>query len=467
MNELARIRIELFRRGNFDFITKRGRVRHAKQQEALKILTSRYVSEVMYGGAAGGAKSWTGGAWETFSALAYPETRYFIGRNQLTDLRKSTKVTMEKIFKTYDITKKDYSYNGQDNYYEFSNGSRIDLLPLRYLPTDPLFERFGSAEYTAGWIEEGGQVAEGAFEVLRTRVGRHNNDRYGLAPVLFVTANPKKNWLYYRYYKAYVEGLLPDDIRVLLSRVDDNPFIESVYKTNLEKLRDAVAKARLLYGDWDYDNNPNALIDRLALDALCNNPLADRSGYYYLTADVARQGSDKSVIMVWRGHTVVHIEEHPLNDIPGIAGRILALMQQYRIPAYRAVADEDGVGGGVVDICKIRGFHNGGKVFNGENFVNLKTQCIYKTASAINDNIYSIDCALTSKQWETIRTELEQLQNGKPDTDGKMVAKTKEAIKRDIGRSPDYSDAFIMRKYFDFMRVQNDHVRVVTNNFPL
>lgn len=467
MKRITDIRREMFKRGLFNFITEVDQVRHIKQHEALEQLTDKTAREVFFGGAAGGAKSWTGAAWEIFSALAYPGTRYFVGRNQLNDLRKSTAVTFAKVFNAYGLTDKDYRYNGQDNYYEFSNGSTIEFIELKRRPGDPLFERFGSKEYTAGWIEEAGEVPEQAFEVIRTRVGRQLNDLYGLPPVLFVTANPKRNWLYNRYYKPFVDGTLTADIRVILSLVDDNPFIESVYKENLEKLTDKVAKARLLHGEWDYDNNPNALIDRLALDALFNNPLADRSGHYYLTADVARLGSDRSVIIVWRGHTAVHIEEHPLNRTTDISGRILALMSQYRIPRYRAVADEDGVGGGVVDVCRIQGFHNGGKVFNGENFANLKTQCIYRTAAAVNDNIYGIDAALTSKQAETIRAELEQLQNAAPDTDGKMKAKSKEDIKRDIGRSPDYSDAFIMRKYFDFKRVQNDRVTAVVNDYAI
>lgn len=41
---------------------------------------------------------------------------------------------------------------GKDNFIELGNGSRIDLLDLQYQPRDPLYERFGSLEYTGGWI---------------------------------------------------------------------------------------------------------------------------------------------------------------------------------------------------------------------------------------------------------------------------------------------------------------------------
>ena len=464
---LTAIHTEMFRRRKFGFISKCGRQEHRKQGEALRSLTDDGSREVFFGGAAGGAKSWTGASWLTFSALAYPQTRWFVGRSRLNDLREGTKVTFAKVFNTYGITSADVTYNGQDNFYKFANGSTITFLEMKRNPSDPLFERFGSKEYTGGWLEEAGEIAERAFEVIRTRVGRHYNDRYGLSPVLFITANPKKNWLYTRYYKAYASGSVPEDTAIIMSTVDDNPFIDTSYRGNLERLTDKVAKERLLYGVWDYEDNPNALIDRLALDNLCGNELADRGGHTYLTADIARLGSDRAVLMVWRGHSVIHLEYYDKSDTQQLSGRILALMEQYRIPRYRAVADEDGIGGGVVDMCRIEGFHNGGRVYNGENFANLKTQCIYKTAADVNDNLYSIDRPLTSEEWEMIRTELEQLQNAAPDTDGKMKAKSKEDIKRDIGRSPDFSDAFIMRKYFDLRRTQNDRVCAPKTDFPV
>ena len=162
-----------FDKGAYDFITlnrEDGR-RHAKQEAAYAVLRDSTTSEIIYGGAAGGAKSWTGCAWLAFMCMNYPETKWFIGREELKRLRESTLVTFHKVAAEYGF-KHRYKYNGQDHYILFDNGSRIDLLDLKYLPSDPLYERYGSTEFTGGWIEEGGEVNFGAYDTLKSRIGR-------------------------------------------------------------------------------------------------------------------------------------------------------------------------------------------------------------------------------------------------------------------------------------------------------
>lgn len=50
------VKIELFKRGCFDFITVKDGLKHEKQEHALKILTDNEHVELLYGGAAGGCK---------------------------------------------------------------------------------------------------------------------------------------------------------------------------------------------------------------------------------------------------------------------------------------------------------------------------------------------------------------------------------------------------------------------------
>ena len=202
------VKMELWRRGCFDFITTRDGKKHEKQSLALQILTDEDHVEILYGGAAGGAKSWTGAVWLLFMCLCYAGTKWFVGRAELKRITQSTYITFKRVAKMYGVPDDLWKYNGQLNYIEFWNGSRIDFLDLKYIPSDPLYERYGSIEFTGGWIEEGGEVNFGAYDTLKTRVGRCLNAELGLKRKLFITCNPKKNWMYDTFYKPWKTGVL-------------------------------------------------------------------------------------------------------------------------------------------------------------------------------------------------------------------------------------------------------------------
>lgn len=453
---LLDVRIELFKRGDFDFITcmeteDQHVVKHEKQEAALSILTDNTHVEFLYGGAAGGAKSWTGCAWLALNCKAYPGSKWFIGREELKRLRESTLITFYKVCKMYGLRKDvDFKYNGSDHYIAFANGSRIDLLDLRYLPSDPLYERYGSIEYTGGWIEEGGEVNFGAYDTLKTRIGRHMNDKYNLLRKLFITCNPKKNWMYTTFYKPSKNGQLPEHMSYLSCLVQENPFIEKDYIGALESTSDKVKKERLLKGNWDYDDNPNALCDYDSILAIFNNPLAKKTGRFYITADIARFGADKAIVVVWDGWVIIDYRVFPVSKTTEIQLCIEHFCIRYNIPKHRAIADEDGVGGGVVDNCKIKGFTNGAPPFESENYKNLQTQCGYKLADKINNNEVGFEADISEEEKECVIVDLEQLQTWNVDNDKRLELKPKEQIKIDIGRSPDWRDVFLMRKWFDY-----------------
>jgi len=452
--QLLATKIELFKRGDYDFITVIDGKKHEKQEQALQILNDNTHVEFLFGGAAGGSKSWTGCADLAFKCMAYPGTKWFIGRESLKRLRESTLITFFKVCSQYGIRRDvDFSYNGQDHYLQFENGSRIDMLDLRYLPSDPLYERYGSLEYTGGWIEEGGEINFGAYDTLKTRVGRHMNDKYGLLRKLFITCNPKKNWMYNTFYKPNLKGALPEHMVYLGALVQENPFIEKDYVKALESTTDKTKKERLLKGNWDYDDNPAMLCSYDAISAVFSNDLARAGANHYLTADIARFGSDRARVAVWRNWTILEVISFDVSKTTEIQTAINHLRQKYRIPKTRAIADEDGVGGGVVDNCGILGFTNNARPFDDENYNNLQSQCAYRLAEHINNSEVSIDCDLSEDEKDEIINELQQLQTHDADSDGKLKIKPKELIKQDIGHSPDWRDLMLMRSYFDYKDV--------------
>lgn len=447
----ADIRKELFKRGSFDFIcTQNGKV-HEKQKKALQILVDDETSEFAYGGAAGGAKSWTGCAWLTFMSLCYPGTRWFVGRKELKRITESTLITFFKVFKQYGIS--EAKYNGQYHYIQFQNGSRIDMLDLSFLPSDPLYERYGSIEYTGGWIEEGGEVHFGAYDTLKTRVGRHYNDKYGILGKILVTLNPKKNWCHHTFWKPFKLGILPKCIKFLQALATDNPFNETGYLEKLKAIKDIVRRERLLMGNFDYDDDEHSLIDYDKLLDIFTNEHCE-SEKRYITADIARFGKDKTVIMCWAGWEVKEIYVISETSITTTAELIKDLAKRAKIPMSSVVVDEDGVGGGVVDILKCQGFVNNSKplpnpiTHKDENYSNLKSQCYFILSTMINDGKVSLKKA-TAEQREMITQELEQVKQKEVDNDGKKSVIGKDVVKEIIGRSPDYSDTIMMRVLFD------------------
>lgn len=449
----------LFKKGDFHFIVtgkdENGEIKtHYKQKQALEILWSNKYEEFLYGGAAGGAKSWTGACWLLFSCINYPGTRWFIARNELKDLTDSVLVTFYKVCREYGFS--NFKYNGNKHFIEFTNGSFIKLIEIKYKPSDPLYEDLGSTEYTGGWIEEIGETHPMAIDVLSTRTGRYMNKKYRLNKTIYMTCNPKKNWAKTEFYDKWKNGTLEDHKFYLPCLVTENPFIEKAYITSLERkaLTNKSLYERLFKGNWDYEDNPNALCDYEMIEQVFENDHVI-GGKKYLTADVARLGSDKAVIFVWDGWKVIDKAIYDLSRTTEIQLAINILRRKYNIPKNRCVADQDGVGGGVVDNTGILGFTNNAQPIkeSGEtpNYRNLQVQCLYHLADKINEGQLWIACDLSEKQKEEIKEELDQIHSQVHRT-GKLDCKHKDEIKKDIKRSPDYRDALLMRVIFDLKK---------------
>lgn len=474
-------RIESFKKGDFDFIVngvannsegeweEGGDATHEKQRRALEILTDNEHDEFLYGGAAGGAKSWTGVCWIVFSCLAYDDTNWFIARNQLKDLLDSVLKTFRKVCKEYGID--GYKVNGQKNYIEFPNGSRINLIEVSYKPSDPMYEDLGSTEYTGGWIEEIGEIHEMAAIVLGTRIGRHGNKEHNLKKKMFMTCNPKQNWGKTKFYDKHKNGELYKENKELLANgkkriqriylnclVTENPFIEQDYIDGLmaKAVEHKPTYERLFKGNWDYEDNPYQLAEQEMIDQVFDNNHIPK-GKGYISADVARFGSDKARIGYWNGWDLSHVISLDISKTTDVELAIMTLRVKYRVPKNRIIIDDDGVGGGVTDGVGAKGFKNNGRPIklnkDTPNYKNLQVQCLYMLAEKINEGGLNISADLTSTEKEEIKIELAQIQSkGEQDPERKLDCKSKGDIKQDIGRSPDWRDMIFMRVWFDLKK---------------
>lgn len=423
-----------------------------KQKECGRAWANDDIDEILYGGAKGGGKSFIGCSLILADAMMYAGTQYFIARKQLNDLRRFTIPSIHEVLNSWGIPQEAWKYNGQDNYFELYNGSRVLLLDCKYLPSDPQYQRLGSMQFTRGWIEEGGEFDYDSYSNLKISIGRWKNREYNLKGKLLITANPSKNFLYKEFYTPYKEGTLDKRRAFIQALPYDNKMLPKEYIQNLENTLRGAEKQRLLNGLWEYDDDPNVLCDYDKILAIFSNDQLLQDSTMYLTADIARFGSDLCVVGVWRGWELIEIHTMITSATTEIQALINTLRMKYNIPKGNCIADEDGVGGGVVDNTSIVGFKNNSTPFeeNGQptNYKNLQTQCLYKLAERINSNYIYISADISERTKEMITEELEQIKSDNKDGQ-KLSVINKDTVKQAIGRSPDYRDMLLMREYFD------------------
>lgn len=436
-----------------------------KQSKALLYLQDNTTTELLYGGGAGGGKSILGCYWLIKSCLKYPGTRWVMGRSEMKTLRETTFQSFLKVCAMqkvkpglhYRITSSQDKEN--PNAIVFNNGSVILMKDLKFYPQDPDFDELGSLEITGAFIDEANQIVEKAKAIVGSRI-RHDLSKYGLIPKILMTCNPAKNWTYQSFYKPYKDGSLLPYRKFIQALVGDNPDIDKNYEENLRKL-DEISKQRLYYGNWEYDDDPASLMsyDKI-IDCFSNSFIPP--GERFITGDIARFGKDKTVIGVWTGWNVA-LHEFSKKSTTDISDIIRKFQLQYKVPNSNTIVDEDGVGGGVVDTLRCKGFVNNSAALapmsapkdkNGnpikENYKNLKSQCYYRLADRINASGLHINCPDITMR-EMIIEELEQVKQHEMDKDGKKAVVPKEDVKQIIGRSPDYSDTLMMREWFELV----------------
>ena len=425
-----------------------------KQSLAWFKLQDKKTKYIVFGGGAGGGKSWCGVEWLLVNCLAHPGTKWFMGREELKRLMASTFITFVKVCQFHKIPRDLWKLNGQYNYIEFANGSRIDLLDLKFLPSDPLYERFGSTEYTSGWIEEAGEVHFGAFDVLKTRIGRHLNKDYGIPSKMFITCNPKKNWLYREIYKPFRNKDLDPNYCFIQSLYGDNPWTAEEYGENLKQIKDKATKERLMFGNWEYDEDPAKLFDYdKILDIFTN---VGEEGNKYCIVDVAGRGRDRTVIYIWEGFQITKVI-----DMDNISNDELnEILVKYKVPRSNCAVDEDGVGFGLVkDTPGVKGFVNGASPIKMKkkeseieaaqrNYANLKAQCWFELANMVNAGMIGCYKGIPENIKIKIIEDLEQIKQKDMDKDGKLTIIPKEELKEHLGRSTDYGDPMMMRMLY-------------------
>ena len=429
-----------------------------KQENAVYYLKDNTTKELLFGGAAGGAKTSLGCLWLIEMCQKYPGTRWLMGRSKLKTLKETTLNTFfeltseptEESIKLKQIRlgiQNQFVYKEQRSLIKWNNGSEIILKDLFFYPSDPNFNELGSLEITGAFIDECDQIVRKAWQIVKSRI-RYKLTEYNLTPKILGTCNPSHTWLYLDFYKPHQAGKLPKQKKFIQSLPTDNPFLPDTYLESLLEL-DQTTKERLYFGNWDYIDDPSALCEYPAiLDMFTNDHI--RPGQRYISADLAMQGRDRFVGGYWEG-MICNVSIDMAKSTPkDIENKLNELKIHNGVGNSQIVADSDGLGQYISGyINNIREFHGGARASNRKEYANKKAECAWMLAALINKREIKVVCS--ADQQESIIKELSiclKRDNTYNDIQKKKLI-SKDEMKKLLGHSPDYLDMLLMRMYFE------------------
>lgn len=202
---------------------------------------------MLFGGAAGGGKSYVSAAILIMLHKFYPGSRSHIVRESLPTLKRTTIPTFFKLCPKRFIR----SYNQTDQIVTFQNGSQLTFFPENFFQ-DKNLTRFDGLETNWFLLEEGQELQKKTFEKCKLRVGRHiipgMDDQP--KPMILSTCNPSQNWTKDVFHTPAKEGRLPADFYYLQALMKDNTSLPKEYLEGLVNL-DEITRAVFVEGDWD------------------------------------------------------------------------------------------------------------------------------------------------------------------------------------------------------------------------
>jgi hypothetical protein len=424
-----------------------------KQSQAWRLLMDDVTNEVLYGGSAGAGKSWLGCLWITMLCLKYKGIRCLIGRTVLTQLKMTTLNTLFETLQSMNLKSGEhYTYNGQSNIITFQNGSEIILKDLQYQPSDPNFDSLGGLELTAVFVDEASQISQLSYQILKSRI-RFKLNEYNLQPKILMTCNPGQVWLKKVFYLPYIQDSLPENMKFVPALPMDNPHLPASYIEMLKTLPSAQRK-RLLEGDWNYMDESDNLFD---FDSISNSVFSNvpqGTDKKYISVDVARFGTDRSVTIVWSGLVVLEVLVYTKLSTVELSSEIKELIAKYGVHPNNVIVDSDGVGGGVADQIKGTNFVNNSRALHEQNFSNLKSQCYVKLSELFKEGKISLNI-LDPNVVDELTQELLAIKLKDMDKDNKVQVQSKDEMKKILGKSPDLSDALMMRMYYEIKNLKS------------
>lgn len=236
-------------------------------------------------------------------------------------------------------------------------------------------------------------------------------------------------------------------------------LIEKEYADNPQAYRQEILAEHI--------ENAGALFKFSALVDVFSNTI-DKKNSKYLIVDIADDGTDSTKFSFWEGLEEYRRESFERLNTESIIDKIREYTADQRIPYSHVAVDAIGVGAGVASsslLDGIIGFKSSYSPIKTDSnivklpnvgytkeapltsdYANLRCQCVFTLADLVNN--HKIASRVSGKAKEAILEELPNYQDVSTG-DGKQRVTPKEDVKEAIGHSPDDSDTWIMRMYFE------------------
>lgn len=170
----------------------------------------------------------------------------------------------------------------------------------------------------------------------------------------------------------------------------------------------------------------------------------------HMGVDIARQGSDYNVACITQDNVVVDVVSWQTPNLMDSVAKVIEVAKRHGVEMSRVHVDEIGVGGGVVDRLRELG-HAVDAVNFGESpagdwadyigdirFKNRRAELLYVAREKIRRKDGKVD-ARFAEIWRDLSAPW-----CKPNSAGLMIVQPKDDVKKLIGCSPDFGDAYAL-----------------------